>query len=101
MTSHIGRANLINTVLPNANTLQTHALALANEIAAHSPLTIATNKLALNYARNHTTTDTLTQMTLLQSTAFDVSEIGRTIATWKSKQPATFEPLVATPAQPG
>lgn len=90
-------AGLVNAVLPDAQALQDHALALAGEIAAKSPLAIATSKLALNYARDHGTADALAQMTLLQSAAFDIGEMGRAIDAWKHKQAADFEPLAPTP----
>jgi enoyl-CoA hydratase len=86
---------LVNAVLPDADALQAHALALARQIAEKSPLAIAGSKLALNHARDHGTAESLQQMTLLQSAIFDIDEMGRAITGWKSKQPAAFEPLVA------
>ncbi|MBQ0960348.1 enoyl-CoA hydratase/isomerase family protein [Ideonella sp. 4Y11] len=87
---------LVNAVLPDAAALREHALALAREIAAKSPLAIATSKQALNYARDHGVADALAQMRLLQSAAFDIEEMGRAIAAWKDKRPGDFEPLAPT-----
>lgn len=84
---------LVNAVLPDAEALLTHALALAGEIAEKSPLALAGSKQALNYARDHGTQAALAQMTLLQSAIFDIGEMGRAIAGWKSKTAAEFEPL--------
>ena len=89
---------LVNTILPDAQALRKHALALAHDIAAKSPLAIAGSKLALNHARDHGTAAALQQMTLLQSAIFDIDEMARAIAAWKDKRAAEFEAL--TPVAP-
>jgi enoyl-CoA hydratase len=83
----------VNAVLPDADALLAHARKLAAAIAAKSPLAIAASKAALNHARDHATADALQQMTLLQSAVFDVDEMARAIAGWRSQQPAAFDPL--------
>jgi enoyl-CoA hydratase len=88
---------LVNAVLPDAGAALAQAMALAQSIAAKSPLAIAGSKMALNYAVDHPTADALQQMTLLQSAIFDIDEMGQAIAAWKSKQPAGFEALSAVP----
>ena len=88
---------LVNAVLPDAATLLDHAMALARDIAAKSPLAIAGSKLALNHARDHSTASALQQMTLLQSAIFDTAEMGAAIAAWKAKGVAAFEPLAPVP----
>lgn len=89
---------LVNAVLPDTAALQAHAWALAGEVAAKSPLAVAGSKLALNYARDHGTAESLAQMTLLQSALFDVDEMAQAIAGWKSRTPAAFAPLLADPS---
>ncbi len=84
---------LVNAVLPDADALLQHAQELAAQIAAKSPLAIAGSKLALNQARDHGTAEALQQMTLLQSAIFDIGEMEKAIAAWKTKQPAEFAPL--------
>ncbi len=84
---------LVNAVLPDAEALHAHALALARQIAEKSPLAIAGSKRALNYARDHGTAEALQQMTLLQSAIFDHDEMRRAIAAWKAKALPAFEPL--------
>ncbi len=86
-------AGLVNAVLPDAGATLAHAMALAAEIAAKSPLAVAGSKAALNYAVDHPTADALQQMTLLQSAIFDIDEMTRAIAAWKAKAPAEFAPL--------
>ena len=89
---------LVNAVLPDADACLAHALALAKDIAAKSPLAIAGSKLALNHARDHGTAAALQQMTLLQSAIFDIDEMTRAIAAWKDKRSAEFDAL--TPVAP-
>ena len=84
---------LVNAVLPDAAAALDHAMALAQSIAAKSPLAIAGSKLALNHARDHSTASALQQMTLLQSAIFDTDEMATAIAAWKQKGTPSFEPL--------
>lgn len=88
---------LVNAVLPDAGALQAHALDLARQIAAKSPLAIAGSKRALQYAVDHPTHEALAQMTLLQSAIFDLDEMQRAIAGWKAKATPEFEPLPPIP----
>ena len=83
----------VNAVLADGDALVAHARKLAAAIAAKSPLAIAASKLALNHARDHSTADSLAQMTLLQSAVFDVDEMARAIAAWQAKTPAAFDSL--------
>jgi len=84
---------LVNAVLADAEATLAHAMALAKNIAAKSPLAIAGSKLALNHARDHGTAASLAQMTLLQSAIFDTDEMSLAISAWKAKQTATFDTL--------
>ena len=83
----------VNAVLADGDALLAHARKLAAAIAAKSPLAIAASKLALNHARDHSTADSLQQMTLLQSAVFDIDEMARAIAAWQAKKPAAFDSL--------
>ncbi|MEO8807205.1 MAG: enoyl-CoA hydratase-related protein [Burkholderiaceae bacterium] len=85
---------LVNTVLPDAEALLAHAMQLARNIAAKSPLAIAGSKLALNHARDHGTASALQQMTLLQSAIFDTAEMATAIDAWKKKAAADFPALL-------
>jgi enoyl-CoA hydratase len=85
---------LVNAVLPDAEALLGHAMRLAKNIAAKSPLAIAGSKLALNHARDHGTASALQQMTLLQSAIFDTAEIATAIEAWKKKAIADFPALL-------
>ena len=65
-------------------------MALAERIAAKSPLAVAGSKLALKYAADHGTAEALQQMTLLQSAIFDIGEMATAIAAWKDKRDGRF-----------
>ena len=84
---------LVNAVLADAEATLAHAMALAKNIAAKSPLAIAGSKLALNHARDHGTAASLAQMTLLQSAIFDTDEMSLAISAWKAKQTVTYDTL--------
>lgn len=84
---------LVNAVLPDAASLLAHALAVAQKIAAKSPLAMAGSKLALNHARDHGVAASLQQMALLQSAIFDSAEMELAITAWKRKAAANFAPL--------
>ncbi|WP_298833717.1 enoyl-CoA hydratase-related protein [uncultured Piscinibacter sp.] len=84
---------LVNAVLPDAGALLDHAMALAKQIAAKSPLAVAGSKLALNQARDHGTAAALNQMALLQSAIFDTAEMAEAISAWKDKRDGEFAPL--------
>ena len=86
---------LVNTVLPDAPAALEHAMQLARQVAAKSPLAIAGSKLALNHARDHGMAAALQQMTLLQSAIFDTDEMAVAIKAWKAREPAAFDPLTA------
>jgi len=85
---------LVNAVLPDAEALLAHAMQLAKNIAAKSPLAIAGSKLALNHARDHGTAAALQHMTLLQSAIFDTAEMATAIDAWKQKAVADFLALL-------
>jgi enoyl-CoA hydratase len=86
-------AGFVNAVLADGDALLAHARQLAGAIAAKSPLAVAASRVALNHARDHSTADSLQQMTLLQSAVFDIDEMARAIAAWQARKPATFDPL--------
>ncbi|MDH5538795.1 MAG: enoyl-CoA hydratase-related protein [Rhizobacter sp.] len=84
---------LVNAVLPDAEALLEHAMGLARNIAAKSPLAVAGSKLALNHARDHGTAAALQQMTWQQSAIFDGDEMAKAISAWQAKQVAEFDAL--------
>ena len=89
---------LVNAVLPDAEAALRHAMELAGQIAAKSPLAVAGSKRAIGYAVDHPVGDALDRMTLLQSAIFDLDEMAKAIAAWKAKAPAAFDPLAPVKA---
>ena len=88
---------LVNAVLADHAAVLEHALGLARQIAAKSPLAVAGSKMALNLARDHGTASALQQMTLLQSAIFDTTEMAEAIAAWTDKREGEFAPLAPIP----
>jgi enoyl-CoA hydratase len=84
---------LVNAVLADAGALLEHAMALARQIAAKSPLAVTGSKMALNHARDHGTAAALAQMAVLQSAIFDTTEMAEAITAWKAKREGEFAPL--------
>jgi enoyl-CoA hydratase len=84
---------LVNAVAADAAATVEKALAMAQAIAAKSPLAIAGSKAALNYAVDHPTGEALAHMTLLQSAIFDLDEMATAISAWKAKSQAHFGAL--------
>lgn len=91
---------LVNAVLPDAAATVEHALTLAREIAAKSPMAVAGSKLAINYARDHGTREALDHMAVLQASIFDTAEMAEAIAAWQAKRPGRFDPLAPVAGLP-
>ena len=86
---------LVNAVLPDADALRQHALQLAANIAAKSPLAVAGSKAAITYARDHATREALHHMAVLQSAIFNPPEMAEAIAAWQARREGRFAPLPA------
>ena len=86
-------AGLVNAVLPDTAELIHHALTLAQNIAAKSPMAVAGSKAAITYARDHGTAEALHHMAVLQSACFDPAEMAEAITAWQGKRDGEFAPL--------
>jgi enoyl-CoA hydratase len=53
------RLGLINAVFPTQQTMLTHVMDVAKDIAAKSPLAVYGSKVMINYARDHSVSDSL------------------------------------------
>ncbi|WP_233860114.1 enoyl-CoA hydratase-related protein [Paraburkholderia sp. HD33-4] len=84
---------LVNAVLPDAEALLRHAMELARAIASKSPLAVAGCKAAINFARDHSTSESLRHMALLQSAIFDTQDIAEAISAWHGKRQGRFAAL--------
>lgn len=84
---------LVNAVLPDAGALLQRAMELAREIAAKSPLAVAGTKLAMNFARDHGTDESLRQMAVLQSAIFDPADLLSAVQAWQTRRDPDFDGL--------
>jgi enoyl-CoA hydratase len=69
---------LVNTVLPDPETLLAHALSTAREIASKSPLAVAGSKVMINYAREHDTETALDYLRVWQAGMFPAADMAET-----------------------
>jgi enoyl-CoA hydratase len=69
---------LVNAVLPDADAAVAHALAVAREIAAKSPLAVAGSKVMINYAREHDTETALDYLRVWQAGMFPAADMAET-----------------------
>jgi enoyl-CoA hydratase len=69
---------LVNAVLPDAEAVVAHALAVAREIAAKSPLAVAGSKVMINYAREHDTETALDYLRVWQAGMFPAADMAET-----------------------
>ncbi|BCG05464.1 hypothetical protein PPGU19_100320 (plasmid) [Paraburkholderia sp. PGU19] len=84
---------LVNAVLPDAKALLGHAMELARIIASKSPLPVSGCKIAINFARDHSTSESLQHMALLQSAIFDTQDLDEAISAWHGKRQGRFAAL--------
>ncbi|AUT76653.1 enoyl-CoA hydratase-related protein [Paraburkholderia hospita] len=84
---------LVNAVLPDAEALLADAMELARIIASKSPLAVAGCKTAINFARDHSTSESLRHMALLQSSIFDTQDLAEAISAWHGKRQGRFDAL--------
>jgi enoyl-CoA hydratase len=84
---------LVNAVLPDAEALLEHAMALAQSIASKSPLAVAGCKTAINFARDHSTPESLRHMALLQSAIFDTQDLAEAISARHGNRQSRFDAL--------
>ncbi len=89
---------LVNEVFPDQDALVSGVLAIAAEIATKSPLTIWGAKEALVYARDHSVPDSLHQISLWQTGAFQPADMMEAFAAKTEKRPPEFPDLPAAPS---
>lgn len=89
---------LVNEVFPDQEALVSGVLAIAAEIATKSPLTIWGAKEALVYARDHSVPDSLHQISLWQTGAFQPADMMEAFAAKAEKRLPEFPDLPAAPS---
>lgn len=85
------QVGLVNDVFATAAETLAAAMQLAREIAAKSPLAIGGIKQAINYARDHSTRESLEHMAVLQSAIFSTTDLHAAVAARKDKREVGFE----------
>ena len=90
---HAMTVGLVNAVLPDAEALLEHAMGLARTIASKSPLAVTGCKIAINFARDHNTPESLRHMALLQSAIFETQDLAEAISAWRGNRKGRFDAL--------
>ena len=85
--------SLLNAVYDSHEAAVTAALACAREIAAKPPVAIWGSKQALNYARDHSVSDSLQQMGWLQSGIWSNRHVMEAVTAMQARRSGDFPPL--------
>ncbi|SDU01650.1 enoyl-CoA hydratase [Pseudomonas pohangensis] len=88
----------VNEVYESQEALLEGVLAIAAQIAAHSPLAVSGCKEMLNYSRDHSVADSLKYMATWQSGMFRPNDMLKTFQAKASKTTATFDNLLPVKA---
>ena len=88
---------LVNRLFDDHESLVAGVLEIAARIAAKSPLAIWGTKEAINFARDHSTADSLRNIALWQSGMFQPGDMMEEFAAKAESRPASFEDLPPLP----
>lgn len=93
------QAGLVNQVLPTQAEMLEVVMAVAEQIAANSPLAVTGCKKMMNYARDHSMADSLDYMATWQAGMFQPADMMQTFVAKSSGKPAEYEALrpISTP----
>lgn len=84
---------LVNEVFPDAQSLLEGVMAIARQIAAHSPLAVTGCKAMANYARDHSTADALDYIALWNAAMLRPEDIRESYMAKSEKRPPAFDAL--------
>ena len=84
---------LVNEVYENAEALLEGVMAIARQIAAHSPLAVTGCKAMANYARDHSTADALDYIALWNAAMLRPDDIREAYMAKSGKRAPAFDPL--------
>lgn len=84
---------LVNEVFPTHEALLEGVMAIARQIAAHSPLAVAGCKRQANYARDHSTADALDYIALWNAAMLRPDDIKEAFIARTEKRAAAFDAL--------
>ena len=89
---------LVNETFNSEPAMLEHVMSVAKRIAVQSPLAVASSKAAMNYARDHSISDSLRQAAELQAACFDTEQLQECMQAKKEKREPVFPDLHAAPA---
>lgn len=84
---------LVNRVFADHDALLDGVMEIAREIAANAPLAVAGCKRLINYARDHSTADTLDYISIWNASMLQVDEIMEAMTANAEKRPGDFADL--------
>ena len=84
---------LVNEVFDSHEALLEGVMEIARKIAAHSPLAVSGSKRLINYARDHSTDDTLDYIALWNSAMLSADDIKESYIAKTEKRPPAFAEL--------
>ena len=85
---------LVNEVFPDAEALRQGVFEVAREIAARSPLAIWGTKEMINYARDHSTEDSLNYIATWQTGMFQPKDMAESFAAKRDGREPEFDDLL-------
>jgi enoyl-CoA hydratase len=88
------RLGFVNGVFDTSEALLEGALAVAQRIAAKSPLAVAASKEMISYTRDHGVAASFDYLNALQPGIFDPEDIARAVAAQKAGTSAAFDDLL-------
>jgi enoyl-CoA hydratase len=93
------RYGLVNRVFPNQETMLAEVMKIAQQIAQQAPLAVYGCKRMINYARDHTTADTLDYVVTWNASMLSVDEIGEAMKAKAEDRAANFTDLPLIPSK--
>ncbi len=87
------RTGLVNQLFSDKSSMMAYVTDIAQQITRNSPLAVSGSKEMLNYARDHSVTDSLNYMATWQSGMFQPGEMMKAFQAKVQKQPAEYEAL--------
>lgn len=93
------RCGFVNQVFDSADAMLDGVMAIARAIAANSPMAVSGCKQMLNYARDHSTADSLDYMATWQAGMFQLPDIQAAMQAQKTRTAPQFENLHGGPSR--
>ncbi|MFC5344340.1 enoyl-CoA hydratase-related protein [Brevundimonas staleyi] len=87
------RLGFVNALLPDVDALIAAALDMARRIASKAPLAVAGSKAALNHARDHTVSESLEWMAVMQGSLWSPADVMAAIQARMARTEGEFAPL--------